>query len=77
MDYQEWEFFEAEVKSDAYAVVDHGPLHGPVTSFVVKRDNRLNLVLESTSTANSLASGREPVANAVYRPDGQVQCQNR
>ncbi|CAJ0792947.1 hypothetical protein LMG7141_02730 [Ralstonia condita] len=77
MDYQEWEFFETEVKSDVYTVVDHGPLHGPVTSFVVKRDNRLNLVLESTSAANSPARGCEPVANAVRRPDGQVHCQSR
>ncbi|TPQ31368.1 hypothetical protein [Cupriavidus pinatubonensis] len=77
MDYQEWEFFEAEIRSDVYTVVDQGPLHGPVASFVIKRDNRLNLVLESTSTVNSLPSEREPVANAVYRPDGQVHCQSR
>lgn len=77
MDYREWEFFETEVKSDTYHVVDHGPLLGPVTSFKIRRDDRLKLVLETTSVASQTADASYPAPNAVYRLDGQVRLQGR
>lgn len=75
MDYQEWEFFEAALNSSLYAITDHGPLHGPVTSFVIRRDRRLNLVMETTSAGDGRADRPEPAANAVFSPDGEVHWQ--
>ncbi len=75
MDYQEWEFFEAEIDSRTYTVTDHGPLHGPVTSFVVRRDRRLDLVLETTSAADDGVTHPESVANRVWTADDEVHWQ--
>ncbi|MEY8689281.1 MAG: hypothetical protein AB9M53_05315 [Leptothrix sp. (in: b-proteobacteria)] len=76
MDYQEWECFDSEINSRTYTIVGHGPLFGPVTSFSIKRDKDLNLLLESTSASNSVLGAPEPAANAVYRPDGNVDFRN-
>lgn len=75
MDYQEWEFFETEIDSRVYTVVDQGPLHGPVTSYVVRRNRHLDLVLETTSAADGGDICPESVANRVFTADDEVQWQ--
>lgn len=77
MDQREWEFFETEVKSDTYHIVDHGPLLGPVTSFKIRRDDRLELVLETASVTSQSADASYPAPNAVNRLDDQVRFQGR
>lgn len=72
MDYQEWEFFEDELNAELYTVADPGPLQGPVTSFIVRRSSRLDLVLETTSSVDSRAVHPESVANAVFTANGTV-----
>lgn len=77
MDWQEWEFLEKEVANENYSIVDPGPLFGPVTSFVIRRDRRLRLSLETTSEADSQAATVERQANEVYRLDDEVHLQSR
>jgi hypothetical protein len=76
MSYWDWEFFEAEVKSDFFVVTDHGPLFGPVTNFKIERNKALDLVLETTSARDSTSNDVELPAGTVYTPSAEVKLES-
>jgi hypothetical protein len=67
-----WESFDAVVQSRTYSVVDWGPLHGPIKSFVIKRGADLRLVLETTSDGNSTSTSTHPPAGTVQESTDRV-----
>lgn len=77
MNYQEWEFFEEAVGSKRFSTVDAGPLFGPISSFSIKRDKHLQLVLTSISAGNSQRTKDNLKANAVEIIDGEVLFRDR
>ena len=77
MDSWDWEFFEAEVTSTSYFITDHGPLFGPVTDFKIVRDESLDLVLETTSAADSTSAAVERPAGSVYTTTDDVKLEGR
>lgn len=68
----EWECFEKWVTNDAYTVTDFGPLGGPVSKFLIRRDENLNLILETTSLNASSQQSTVP-AGTVFIPSEQVK----
>lgn len=53
-------------------MVDWGPLHGPIKSFVIKRDSELRLVLETTSDGDSRSTATPPPAGTVRESRDRV-----
>jgi hypothetical protein len=77
MDAWDWEFFETEITSDAYVVIDRGPLFGPVTGFTLRRDADLELVLDSLSAGDSTSSAIAPPVGSVYISTAEVKLESR
>jgi hypothetical protein len=73
----DWEFFESEVTADAYVVADHGTLFGPVTGFTLRRDEDLNLMLDTLSASDSTSSAIERPAGSVYISTAEVKFEGR
>src|SRR5882757_9181203 len=73
----DWEFFESEVTADAYVVDDHGPLFGPLTGFTLRRDEDLNLMLDTLSASDSTSSAIERPAGSVYVSTAEVKFEGR
>ncbi|NMM19992.1 MAG: hypothetical protein HHJ15_08610 [Rhodoferax sp.] len=67
-----WESFSAVIQSSTHSVVDWGPLHGPIKSFVIKRDADLRLVLETTSDGTSASTATPPPAGTVRESTDRV-----
>lgn len=67
-----WENFSAVIQSNTHSVVDWGPLHGPIKSFVIKRDADLRLVLETTSDGTSASTAIPPPAGTVRESTDKV-----
>ncbi|MGQ7934716.1 hypothetical protein [Paraburkholderia sp. D1E] len=77
MDSWDWEFFATEVMADHYAVTDHGPLRGPVTGFALTRNKALDLMLATTSAADSTSSAKPTKAGVVYIATEEVKLAGR
>lgn len=77
MDYQEWEFFESEIDRRHFFVADTGPLFGPISSFDIKRDEQLQIVLTTVSEGGSQKAEGNQKINAVEIIDGEVIFQDR
>lgn len=61
----EWESFAAIIQSNTYSIVDCGPLHGPIKRFVIRRDEDLKIILETTSDGNSSSTMQLPPVGTV------------
>jgi len=46
----EWESFERILNEGTFSVTSEGPLHGPIEKFSFKRNENLEIILETTST---------------------------
>lgn len=66
MDTRYWDPFAHIVKSELVRVGDCGPLHGPITSFEVRRDDKLQLILETRT-------GQGATSRALKYPSGTVR----
>lgn len=77
MKYWDWEFFDTAITADMYSVIDCGPLFGPVTDFKLERNDELDLILVTTSSANSTSNAVERVAGEVYQTDAEVKLESR
>lgn len=73
MDYLDWEIFEEVMSDRTFHVVDSGPLFGPVTEYQLKRNEDLQLVLETTSAANGQDGSPTHVPGAVTRSEDMIQ----
>jgi hypothetical protein len=62
----EWESFEGYLTSREFNFSDLGPLYGPIKKFSVERNEKLTLVLETTSSAGS-------TSNEIKYPLGTVR----
>jgi hypothetical protein len=49
----EWECFEDLVNNGTFTITDIGPLRAPIRTFVVSRDDKLRLVLETKADQNA------------------------
>jgi hypothetical protein len=71
----EWECFEKWITKESFGVTDSGPLAGSVTEFLIRRDQNLNLILETTSfNAPNQSSTIHP--ETVFIPIDQVKFEN-
>lgn len=61
----EWECFSSVIQTESYFIEDWGPLHGPIKSFVIKRDADLKLLLETTSDSTSTSTAIPPLPGTV------------
>jgi hypothetical protein len=73
----DWEIFNTVVTADMYAVSDCGPIFGPVTDFKIERNIDLDLILTTTSSANSASTAVKRAAGEVYQSDGKVELKGR
>ena len=71
----EWECFEKWVNKEFFVVTDFGPLAGSVSEFSIRRDENLNLILNTTSiNAPKQTSRISP--GTVWTPSDQVKFEN-
>ena len=71
----EWECFEKWVTKEIFVVTDFGPLEGSVSEFSIRRDENLNLILDTTSiNAPKKTSRISP--GTVWIPTDQVKFEN-
>ena len=69
----DWEFFESEITSESFSIVETGPLHEPITNFKLARDKNLNLILETFSGGDSTSKFVVPRAGEVYISSERVE----
>ncbi|MDZ7918632.1 hypothetical protein [Rhodoferax sp.] len=72
----EWECFSEIVQSKHCSIADWGPLHGPISSFTIRRDAELNLILETTSGNNSRSTATHPPLGTVQELTNQITFKN-
>lgn len=71
----EWECFEKWITKESFVVTDFGPLAGSVSEFSIRRDENLNLILNTTSiNAPKQTSYISP--GTVWIPSDQVKFEN-
>jgi hypothetical protein len=62
----DWELFEEIINDGLFKITKLGPLHSPVTTFSVRRDDQLRLILE-TETAQRAMSGAPTYPSGTVR----------
>ena len=71
----EWEYFEKFITNESFGVTDSGPLAGSVTEFSIRRDENLNLILETTSLNPQEQTAKFP-PETVFIPSDQIRFEN-
>ena len=62
----EWETFESFINEGIFHITDPGPLHAPVRSFSIKRNDKLQLILSTVAKGNARST-------AIQHPEGTVR----
>ena len=71
----EWECFEKWVIKESFVVTDFGPLAGSVSEFSIRRDENLNIILDTTSINAPKQTSHIP-PGTVWIPSDQVKFEN-
>lgn len=69
----EWECFSDILDNKHFVIDDWGPVHGPVTSFEIKRDDDLNITLTTTSQGDSTSSISRPPLGTIKESTDSVE----